>query len=301
MFALVGLLLSAFVNDYRRGHAFAAQAMDLLQQVKSAGKVESRVTFLAHAFVFHWTRPFQLSVKPLLASFSAGMASGDTESAALSMNIYLEYSFRMGTPLPILLEDYAHYTKFIRDANQTKILAVIVNLWQAILFLTGQNEFTGPLTGDVVNQDAALFEVAEEDFNYLFFAIYRMQMYVAFVLGKHLMVYQSIVRTGFCEGAYERIFPGILGLIHLYAYNGLSMYSLYRETNDKKYLKLAKKFAGTVKKWARSGVRPELPAFQLFGAMSDAKSNMFLLCLSFNVLPTESECRSLRCAIGRGG
>jgi predicted ATPase len=292
IFALVGFLLSAFMNDYGRGHAFATHAIDLLHHVKSASRVESRVTFLAHAFVFHWTRPFQFSVKPLLASFSAGMASGDTESAALSINLYLEYCFRMGTPLPILLEDYAHYTKLIRDVNQTKILAIIVNLWQVVFFLTGQNEFTGPLTGDIVNQESALLDVSAEDFNYLFFAINRMQMYAAFVLGKHIEVYKSIIRTSFSAGAYERIFPGIFGLIHLYAYNGLSMFSLYRESNDKKYLKLAKKFAAMIKKWARSGVRPRLFAFLIVRLVS-MKSNPLLSCSPLDLLSPESERFSL--------
>jgi hypothetical protein len=36
------------------------------------------------------------------------------------------------------------------------------------------------------------------------------------------------------------------------------MYSLFRESSDKKHFKLAKRFAGVIKKWARSGVRLDL-------------------------------------------
>jgi len=59
----------------------------------------------------------------------------------------------------------------------------------------------------------------------------------------------------------EVIFPGILGIVHLYAFNGLSMISLYRESDDKKYLKMARKFSAKVKHWVAAGVRE---AFQCF-------------------------------------
>ena len=122
-----------------------------------------------------------------------------------------------------------------------------------MLHLTGHDPFTGTLTGEVLDQEKALRE-AKEGFEHLFAAIYRIQMYLAFVLGEHELVYQSIQKTNMDKGYYEQKFPGILGLCHLYAFNGLSMVSLYRDTRDPKYLKLAKQFASKIKKWDMAGV-----------------------------------------------
>jgi uncharacterized protein YyaL (SSP411 family) len=56
------------------------------------------------------------------------------------------------------------------------------------------------------------------------------------------------------HGRRRLTFVIVLGIYHLYAFNGLSMISLYRETKNKKYLKLAKKFASKIKSWANSEV-----------------------------------------------
>jgi hypothetical protein len=56
------------------------------------------------------------------------------------------------------------------------------------------------------------------------------------------------------------------------------MISLYRETNNKKYLKLAKKFASKIKSWASSEVSSnDQPMLRLF------------LRLTFLTLRVESE------------
>jgi uncharacterized protein YyaL (SSP411 family) len=56
------------------------------------------------------------------------------------------------------------------------------------------------------------------------------------------------------HGRRRLTFVIVLGIYHLYAFNGLSMISLYRETKNKKYLKLAKTFASKIKSWANSEV-----------------------------------------------
>jgi predicted ATPase len=255
MFATVGFLLTAFVHDFEAGQAFADQAIALLSRVKNARKVESRVLFLAHTFILHWTRPVSLSVKPLRASFETGMSTGDTESACYGICFYIDHSFRTGTPLRQLIEDCEFYADSILEAQQMNILVVMKYLWQTFLFLSGDNHFSGSFQGDIVDQDKVLREVAKENYDVLFFGIYRLQMYAAFVFGQYERVYESILLTRTHRWSYEKIFPGIFGLCHLYTFNGLSMLSLFRKTGDKKYLYLARKFATKIKKWTKKGVR----------------------------------------------
>jgi predicted ATPase len=281
-FSLVGLSLSAFVNDYAGGVAFADQALELLKQVKGSRKIEARVLFVVHAFTTHWLRPIQMLIKPLLSAYEIGMATGDTESAAWGIYFSLEYSFRSGASLDTLIADCAFYSEQLREVKQLRILAVLLNLWQTSLFLTGENSFDGTFTGDIVKQEKALSEAGDFE-AYLFVAIHRVLMYVSFVFGEHKAVYEYIMKTDMHKGGYEKgtvgfahnrlflkchliriltlhyvgsaVFPGIAGIYHLYAFNGLSMVSLYRETKDKKYLKLAKSFAAKIKGYALAGVR----------------------------------------------
>jgi hypothetical protein len=73
-------------------------------------------------------------------------------------------------------------------------------------------------------------------------------------LGSHNVVYASICETGADRGYFEKVFPGIAGLYHLKAFNALSLIALYRETGEKRQLKLAKQFATSIKGLARAGV-----------------------------------------------
>ena len=265
MFAYVGFLFSAVIQDFNGGLAFADQSIKLLEHVQSK-KVEARVLMLTHTFVFHGMRHLKLSIKPLLRSYEVGMATGDTESAALSIYYYLEYSFRTGTSLSVLSNDFAFYAEQLRQVKQLKILSNLFKvLWQTVLHLTGVNRFTGTITGEVLNQEEAQQEASTDDAKHLFASFNRMQMYLAFVFGQHQLVHRCIRRTGMHLGSYLRLFPGIVGLYHLYAFNGLSMISLYRDTGEEKYLRLARKFASKIKFWAKSGVRGLLCGTRVLG------------------------------------
>jgi predicted ATPase len=212
MFALVGLSLSAFVHDYKAGVAFGDQAVEMLNLVKSSRRVHSRVMLVVHCFVFNWLRPITLSIKPLVGGYEIGMATGDTESAAWCIYFSLEYSFRTGTPLETLIADCAFYSDQLREVKQLKIHAVLLNLWQTALFLTGENTFDGTFTGDIVKEAKVLSDAGDFE-AYLFVAINRVFMYVAFVLGEHKLVYGSIKKTEMDNGGYEKVFPGIAGTV----------------------------------------------------------------------------------------
>jgi predicted ATPase len=254
MFSSIGFLLAAFVHDFEGGQAFADQAIDLLSHVKSAKKVEARVLFLTHSFIIHWTRPVSLSLKPLRRSFECGMAMGDVESACYGICFYVDHAFRTGTPLPELIDDCSYYADSIRESQQMNTLYTMNYLWQTFLFLTGDDVYTGEFSGSIMDQETALSEVAKENHTVLFYGIYRLQMYVAFVFGQYEQVYKAIIITGTHRGAYEQVFPGIFGMCHLHTFNGLSLLSLYRETKESKYLKIAKNFAAKIKKWVKKGV-----------------------------------------------
>jgi predicted ATPase len=210
MFALVGFLLSGVVFDFKGGASFGDQAVELLKQAKGSRKVESRVQFIVHFSIFCWLRPISLSIKPLLAAYEIGMATGDTESGCWSIYFYLEYQFRTGMPLETLIADCAFYAEHVREVKMNNILALLKILWQAALFLTGANSFDGYCTGELVRQDADL--AAAGDFHdYLFLAIHRMLMYTQFVLGRHDLVYESIKKTSMDNNGYEKGLPGIAG------------------------------------------------------------------------------------------
>ena len=253
--AFLGLMLVAFVQDYRGGQAFADQAIELLSKVRNSGKVEARVMHVAQVLVLHWQRPLKLCIKPLLSGYDGGMSMGNTGSAAWCVYFYLEHSFRTGVSLIKVKAECEFYADRLRDVKQLALLQILSNLWQAVRHLTGDDSYCGPLKGAVVDQDEVLQDVARGGSVYSLNAVYRMQMYVAFVFGMHDEVYQSRLKTKMHEGHYETIFRGIAGIYFLYACNGLSMTSLYRQTQDPKYLQLAKRFASKIKRWVKAGVR----------------------------------------------
>lgn len=255
MFALVGFILAVFLRDYKGSEAYASHAIEMLKQVRSARKVAARVAFLSHAYVMHWSRPVKMSIKPLLNGYEVGMTIGDTASAARCAYFYMEFCFRTGTPLDILLEECAFYSEQLKQLKQLSSGAILRILWQCIENLTGGSSSTVVLKGSVMDQDQALQLAQSIGNTYFIAAIYRMQMYLAFVFGDDDLVYTLVKKTDMDSGSYEKVIAGNLGLCHLYAFNGLAMVSLYRKTGEKTYLKLAKKFAARVKAWSAAGVR----------------------------------------------
>jgi hypothetical protein len=204
MFSLVGLSLVAAVQDYKGGVDFADQALALLKRVTGARQIEARVLMVVHTFVFHWLKPIQLSIKPLLASYEAGRAIGDTKSACWSIIAYVEFSLRSGSTLEKVLADCTYYGAQMRDVRQRNALDTFSQMWQALLHLSGSNPFNGTLSGDVANPDIA---PRHEQF----FATHnRWLMYVAFVLEDYELVYGTIIKTRQNKGFYEEILPGTL-------------------------------------------------------------------------------------------
>jgi hypothetical protein len=126
------------------------------------------------------------------------------------MYFCLEFQFRTGMPLETLIGDCAFYAAQFREVKMFKILALLRNLWQTALFLSGANEFDGTFTGDIVRQEPEL-AVAGDFRDYLWIAIHRTLMYTQFVLGNHKLVYESIKNTEMDNNGYEKGFPGIAG------------------------------------------------------------------------------------------
>jgi predicted ATPase len=254
MFVAIGFLLTVFLSDYKGGQAFAFRAIELLSHVESPRRVEARVIMTTNTFIFHWTRPLALSLKPLRLSFDIGMATADTESACFGMLFYLDYSFRVGTPLQELIDDCSFYSDSIRDASQRNIFLTVQMLWQAFLFLTGDNIFTGRLSGEIVDEEKVLQEIPREKDEIMFFHVHRLQLHVAFVLGQYDLVYKSAELIGASRWLLEKTFPGMAYVYHIYTFVSLSTLSLYRMTKLAKYVRLAKKFASRIKTWVKRGV-----------------------------------------------
>lgn len=289
MFSLVALSLSAFVSDYKGGLDFANQAIELLKHVKSSRKIECRVLFVTHGFVIPWLYPMKLSVKPLLTAYETGMIMGDTDSASWAIYFSIDQAFRTGTCLDVVAADCEFYAEQLREVKQLKMQ--LLHVWQACRNLSGEDPFNGSLSGAVMQQDEFLDE-AKHDRAHQFVAIYRLVMYLAFVFGDHQLVYDCIKMTKMDKGAYEKAMPGMASLVTLYAFNGLSMIALYRETQNRKALKLAKKFAAKIKAWALVGVR-RLRVLHLVNRMKSV-SPLSLPLTFFDCTLAEPERRSLR-------
>lgn len=253
VFNLVSFILVAFFEDYKGGLAYADHSLVVLKQVKASRKTEGRVGLICHSIVFHWLRPIALSMKALLANYSLSMAIGFTDTATWSIYYYIEYSLHTGMPLEVVIADCAFYAEQVREVKQLKTLELMLGLWQCALHLTGEDPFDELVSGEILRQEEVL-QTSANDYKIQHANIYRLQMYMAFVFGKYALVYETIRKTDMDNGYFDTMLQARNDLCHIYAFNGLSMVSLFRETNDRKYLKMGKKFAAKIKSWAKAGV-----------------------------------------------
>ena len=213
----------------------------------------SSTYFVAYAVVLPWTKPLQSCLSPLLESFTAGMRSGNTVFAHLSlMARHVELPFQIGTPLEQLLSRIPDCMCRMEEFQQRDAVLHLQVYWQMILNLRGRNvNETTELRGEVFDLD---YFTSKSEMQQCHVNLARLELLVFY--GKFDRAADLAIRVG---DSYTKITAGKAFSMMETFHRGVALYAMARKNNysttKKKriYTKNAKRILKTFDQWIKRG------------------------------------------------
>jgi len=266
-FALLGLLLTYFQNDFYTGKMYAEHAISMMRQPQKSSSssnkksfvftTEARTMYTCYGMVLNWTQPWETCRGPLLDAYHVGMSSGDVESAMWCMYYYLDSSWNTGSSLMSLDRDFMTYTKACQDTRQPLQYMCLAMNWQIVLNLRGLSTTNRRtvLSGDAFDERIILQRSASNknssDLSLLQLILKRYKLYAALYFGEW-EVACSIGMSIIDE--YCKKLPGQSGCIYVTYISGLAALAVSKfKSKEKKYRRHGRKCRNKLKEWADRG------------------------------------------------
>ncbi|KAG7339134.1 multi-sensor signal transduction multi-kinase [Nitzschia inconspicua] len=187
-FALIGMLLSSFVDDFAAGWKFASNGLAMLKRVKCKD-VESRTIFLSYTYCAHWVMPMKDCMKYLLQGYKIGLSTGDLMSATFCAHFWCEYALYTSVPLVDLDSNMANYAEQMKDFGQAMVLLGNKMVHQTVRILRGKaghNDGTCVvLSGDVMDQEDVRNELSAAGDAFMEIAMQRFRIILACYIGDY--------------------------------------------------------------------------------------------------------------------
>jgi predicted ATPase len=272
-FALNGLLLSCFMDDFASGWSFTKNALSMLQRLKCK-EVESRVYFVAYTYPAQWIKPMQDCMKPLLKGYEIGLSTGDLQSALYCALFYCEYAFYTGMPLALVDDNMKMYSDQMADFGHHSLHRGVKMLHQAVRILRNEalsNDGIGAiLTGDVMDQEEMIKEFRNQNDEFYISALQRYRPILACYVGDYESGADLAIE--WTEKCCKTL-PGQPVTVIVRFCSAVCCYAMARKTKKKKYLKEAKKHHKLLRSWSERSKSPNPNAVHrevLLSAEADA-------------------------------
>jgi predicted ATPase len=249
-FALVGLLLSCFMDDFAAGWKYAKNAIAMLKRLKCK-EVESRTIFVAYTYPAQWIKPMQDCMKPLIKGYKVGLSTGDLQSAMYCAHFWCEYALYVGMPLADVDKNMTMYGEQMVDFGQTSIFAGLKMVHQTVRILRGKagnNKGSGAvLSGDVMDQEDVLRQLSAAGDEFMMTALQRYRPILACYMGDYAVGAKLAIKwTDICC----KTLPGQPCTTIVRFCSALCCYAMARKTKKKRYLKEAKRQHKFLRQWA---------------------------------------------------
>ena len=246
-YSCAGLILTSMVGDFRKGSVYGEYALLVMDRLQIK-RLVAATKFVVYSFVLHWTKPSQLTVRPLLESYESGMQAGNVEYAMYGAHGYLLTLFAVGRPLETLERDCMEYTQQMAEFNRDFVRTEICCIWQTVRNLMIPSEDPCGMTGGVIADEH--FLPTASPFLAEFIKFY--QRYLCSLFGRHQQVAE--LATG-NEGLLPMLHavPGSIQLLLEALGTGVSLFAAARQTKNSRYKKAGMRVLTTVKRWVEKG------------------------------------------------
>jgi hypothetical protein len=138
-FAAYGTLLCGKLADHKTGVRLGALSHKILELTKGKS-FEARILFTAAIHIDAWVSPLSAVQAILHRGYQAGMETGDTEFASLSLAYYIVHAFMMGLPLGPIIEESESLIPQLDQYGVESVRAFVLPFHQMLLDLAGRTE-----------------------------------------------------------------------------------------------------------------------------------------------------------------
>lgn len=262
-------LLNASLGDREQALRYGRLALALMQAMPDKEVVEAQVLSLVYHFVFTWEKPVVDCVEPFSRSLQIGKQSGNLEWAYNGAVGYLGMLFHSGRPLRETRKVAREVCQEMSEFGLHTIFRLCVPYWQLCDNLMGNGINAAKLTGDVMDEDQILQEVARSK---------------NLIAQRVMRAFQLVAAVFFCDGEKivdlvplndEKELDTSQGSSHYWAwlvrgYLGFAYAEIYGRTGKKSALRGLKKNMKRLRWWSENRV--------------DCKATLFIIEAEFVAL-----------------
>ena len=264
MYNAYGFIQCGFMGNIDFGYQFGKLALGLLEK-SGDKKTEPETLFVFNGFIEHWKRHIRETIKPFETAFQKGIELGNFETAALSLSIYLGYSFYSGKGLVGVQQEISRYIEPLIKLKTEKYISDFQRFRQLIAIFSGQSKNSFCLTGEYFNEEEAIQICLEANDHHGLCHIYSEKALLCYFFDEYNKALESaVVAEKYLEGVTSTYF---FAAFHFY-------YSLMLLVDYPNALKLKKigalkkvtKNQKKMKKWAHHAPMNHFHKWQLVEA-----------------------------------
>eukprot|EP00550_Attheya_septentrionalis_P002478 CAMPEP_0198284428 /NCGR_PEP_ID=MMETSP1449-20131203/3902_1 /TAXON_ID=420275 /ORGANISM="Attheya septentrionalis, Strain CCMP2084" /LENGTH=1270 /DNA_ID=CAMNT_0043981491 /DNA_START=164 /DNA_END=3976 /DNA_ORIENTATION=+ len=245
-FAAYGLILGTGLGQYRSGYRFGQLALTLAAKHNTREWV-GYVYMLVYSSINHWVMPLEKTIYPLKYSHSLCMEAGAVDIAGYSACAASIQSFVSGEVLSTLEHDMQLFSQQMTEYSDEVTPGLLSPFHQCVLNLMGRSENPVKLTGEVMNEDMQISRMAKQSNKQAELAVYMNIVWLSYLFGDYSrageFVNKLIRETDVIGSQGEEIMKTF--------YCGLTCFALAKDTNDRKWKKIAMKSLKMIKKWSQ--------------------------------------------------
>jgi len=193
-FAQTAIMVVTISGDFQTAAVYSDLALEALA-LSDTEALAARTLFLAHFFIFSWTRPLKNTYDPLLEAYAIGNRTSDTENMSWAIVSWLVLRFQGGAPLDALQVDLERLMSEIKVVKNFTVYTFMQPVYQTVLNLIAQYNLEDPTSLVGIALSNEVFESCLNDPYFTISICFRQLMLLTY-FGEHVKHAGLLVRTG---------------------------------------------------------------------------------------------------------
>ncbi|MDF5728958.1 MAG: AAA family ATPase [Rhizonema sp. PD38] len=174
-----GMILCG-ISELEAGYQYGQLALNLLERL-DARQVQAKTIFMVNAFINHWKKHVNNTLKSLQDAYQAGIRNGDLEYAGYAALTHCEYCYFIGQPLPELKQKFVDFIAAIKQLKQIVNANYLKLYLQTILNLSSTHFHPTNLLGSIYDESSNLPLLQQANDRYGLFNLYTNKLVLAYL------------------------------------------------------------------------------------------------------------------------
>ncbi len=256
-----GLIKARIGGDIDISYQSGEAALALVDDLKNKN-LKAKTYNIVHAFVRHWKRHAQDSLKPLLETYQIGLETGELEHGAYALYNYTGISFCTGRNLREMEQETEMFDQAIHQIRQGTALSFLKIFRQTVLNLRGKADNPCRLVGKAYDEEIMMPQHQANNVQYAICSVYLNKL----ILGYLFQDYQQAFENAELAEAHSNALSAAFKYSLIYFYGSLTYLAVYEEADAEKQALILQKVAinqAKSQRWAEYAPMNHLHKFYL--------------------------------------